>query len=92
MPYLRRYSASRSISRPRVIKYEMYTQSGLGDTLATDPATLDARVASIQKSAQDYVAMDRDYRRLQIIATLAIPLAAMVTKAIFHWRKGTPLL
>lgn len=65
--------------------------SAMGDTVTDASAQLVPMVASIQESAQQYVKNDLLYRKLQIAATLAIPLAAMITKGIFHWRSGRPL-
>jgi hypothetical protein len=64
----------------------------MGDVVTDQSAQLVPMVASIQESAQQYVRNDLLYRKLQIAATLAIPLAAMITKGIFHWRRGRPLL
>ena len=65
--------------------------SSMGDVVTDQSAQLVPMVASIQESAQQYVRNDLLYRKLQIAATLAIPLAAMITKGIFHWRAGRPL-
>lgn len=67
---------------------------GLGDVAAGSPAApdLNTMVADIRSTAQRYADNDLFYRRMQVAATLAIPLAAMITKAIFHWRRGESLL
>jgi hypothetical protein len=65
---------------------------GLGDVAVDLPQTLDQRVADIQARAKQYVEQDLFYRRVQVLATLAIPFAAVVTKAILHLRKGIPIL
>lgn len=71
--------------------YRMPIPYTMGDTVTDASAQLVPMVASIQESAQQYVKNDLLYRKLQIAATLAIPLAAMITKGIFHWRSGRPL-
>jgi hypothetical protein len=72
-------------------------RQGLGDAAAvvaatTPPADLNAMVADIRATADRYVTQDRQMRYMQIGATLLIPFAALVTKAVLHLRKGTPLL
>ena len=73
------------------VSYRMPVLHAMGDVVTDQSAQLVPMVASIQESAQQYVRNDALYRKLQIAATLAIPLAAMITKGIFHWRSGRPL-
>ena len=74
------------------VSYRMPIPYTMGDTVTDQSAQLVPMVASIQQSAQEYVKNDLLYRKLQVAATLAIPLAAVITKAILHIRRGIPLL
>ena len=59
---------------------------------APPPPDLNAMVADIRATADRYVKQDRQLRYMQVGATLLIPLAALVTKAILHLRRGDPIL